>query len=129
MQTDNRKTIPDLLGDLVTDMTGLFRTETRLVRAELAESVRRMSTGVELIGAGGIILLVALLVLVQALVIALSNYLGASWASLAVGIALAVIGAIMVSRGKSDLSASTLIPERTVEQASRDAQLVKEQIK
>jgi uncharacterized membrane protein YqjE len=129
MQTDNRKTIPDLLGDLVTDMTGLFRTETRLVRAELAESVRRMSTGIELIGAGGIILLVALLVLVQALVIALSNYLGASWASLAVGIALAVIGAIMVSRGKSDLSASTLIPERTVEQASRDAQLVKEQIK
>ena len=124
----NAKSIPELLGDLVRDVGELVRSEGRLMRAEVSEAGRQMATGVEMIGAGAVILLVALLVLVQALVIALAEYMGPAWASLLVGGALAVLGAVLVTRGRKDLSATNLVPERTIEQTSRDARLAREQI-
>lgn len=122
------RSVPELLSKLVDDITGLFRSEGRLVRAELAEASRQMATGVELMGAGAILLLVALLVLVQALVIALAAWVGAGWASLIVGGVLAIIGAIMIARARSDLRAVNLMPQRTMEQTSRDAQMAREQV-
>ena len=122
------RSIPELLGDLVRDVGVLFRSEGRLMRAELGEAGRQMATGIEMIGAGAVILLVALLVLVQALVILLANYMDAGLASLLVGGGLAVLGGILVMRGRKDLSASNLVPERTIEQTSRDARLAREQI-
>ncbi|WP_099866118.1 phage holin family protein [Pararhizobium haloflavum] len=127
-RTPISRSIPDLLSDLIRDLSALFRTESRLVKAEISEALGRMATGAELIGAGSIVLLVSLVVLAQALVIALSNIMGPGWAALAVGGALAVIGAVMVARGKSDLSANTLVPERTLGQTSRDAELARSQM-
>lgn len=127
-RSDSSKSIPDLLSTLIDDVTGLFRSEGRLIRAELTEAGRQMATGVELMGAGAILLLVALLVLVQALVIALAALVGAGWASLIVGGVLAILGAIMVARARSDLKTASLMPHRTMEQTSRDAQMAREQI-
>jgi hypothetical protein len=122
------KSIPALLADLVRDVSELFRKEGLLVRAEMAEAGRRMAGGVEMIGAGAVFLLVALLVLVQALVIALAELVGAGWASLIVGGGLALVGALLVLRGRRDLSAASLVPDRTLEQTSRDMRLAREQL-
>lgn len=122
------RSVPELLTDLVRDVGELFRKEGRLVRAEISEAGKRMATGVEMVGAGAVVLLVAMLVLVQALVIALAEVMGAGWASLLVGGVLAVVGIVLVLRGRKDLSAASLAPERTIEQTSRDARLAREQI-
>jgi hypothetical protein len=122
------RTIPELLTDLVRDLGELFRKEGRLVRAEISEAVGRLTTGIEMLGAGAVLLLVALFVLVQALVIALAELVGAGWSSLIVGGLLAAIGIFLILRGRKDLSASSLMPERAIEQTSRDVRLAKEQI-
>lgn len=124
---DQGKSIPQLTGELVTDIANLFRSEGRLMRTELNESVGRMASGVETMGAGIVLLLVALLVLVQALIIALAEWLGAGWASLLVGGVLALLGALMVAKARKDLAVRSLVPDRTLDQASKDVQLAREQ--
>ncbi len=122
------RSLGDLLSDLVRDVTGLVRSESRLIRAEVAEAGRSMAVGAEMIAAGGILLLVALLVLVQALVVLLANWVGPAWAALIVGAVLAAIGGLLIARGRKDMSAANLVPERTIEQTSRDVRLAREQI-
>lgn len=123
------RSLPDLVADLIRDLSDLVRSETRLVKAEISEAGRRMAHGAEMIIAGGVILLLAAIVLLQALVIALAHWVGPGWAAVIVGFVLFAIGAMLMLRGRKDLSASSLMPDRSMEQVNRDARLVKEQLK
>lgn len=123
------RSLPELVSDLVRELADLVRSESRLVKAEINEAGRRMAHGAEMIVAGGVLLLLAAIVLLQALVIALATWVGAGWASVIVGLVLFFIGGLLMVRGRKDLSASTLIPERSIDQANQDARLVKEQVK
>jgi hypothetical protein len=131
--TDTRadpRSVPQLLSDLVRELTTLFRKEGQLVRAELSEKVTQIELGAGSLAAGAICLLAALLVLLQALVIALANAgLGAGWSSLLVGVIMAVIGAVLINRGSAAMKLKNLTPERSAEQMKRDASLVKEQVR
>jgi hypothetical protein len=119
--------VGQLLTDLSQGVTTLFRKEAELIRAELREKITQAEVGAGSIAAGAICLLVALNVLAGALVIALAELIGAGWAALAVGVALAVIGVILLKKGSSDVK--DLTPERSVRQASHDAAFVKEQVR
>ena len=122
------RSLAELLGDLVRDLNGLVRSEGRLVRAELREAGRDMVAGLQLVGAGAVLMAVAMLVLMQAAVVGLAEYVGAMWASLIVGGILAVIGLSLIAAGRKNLKTSNLVPERTIEQTSRDVRLAKEQL-
>ena len=123
--TDNRS-FSQLLSDLTQGITTLFRKEAELVRTELREKITQIEVGVGSMLAGVICLLVALNVLAGALVIALANFVGGGWAAMIVGVVLAVIGAVLLKKGASDMK--DLTPDRSVRQVSRDATLVKDQV-
>jgi hypothetical protein len=125
-QTSDPRSVPQLLSDLVHEVTTLFRKEGQLVRAELSEKARQLQVGAGSALAGAILLMVALNMLAGALVIGLAKYMGPGWAALAVGAVLAVIGAVLVKKGTSDMSGLT--PERTTHQVAKDAQFVKEHV-
>ena len=129
VQQDPRS-VPELLSDLVSQATTLFRKEGELIRAELSEKLGQILAAAGALAAGGILLLVALIVLALALVHAVSRIgdMGVGWASLIVGLALAVVGALLLMKGKNSLDASNLTPRRTLHQVKRDADLVKEQV-
>ena len=80
------------------------------------------------IAAGGILALSALIVLLQALVIAIAE-LGVppALASLIVGLVVAVIAYVLIHKGTNDLKATNLAPDRTIDSLRRDAQVIKEQ--
>jgi hypothetical protein len=120
------RSVPDLLSDLLRETTELFRTEGRLIRAEISDKVSQLQVGGGSLAAGGICLLVALIVLSQALVIALAHVVGAGWSALIVGIVLAVIGAMLLAKGKKDLETLSITPDRTLDQLGKDGRLVKE---
>ena len=130
-QTTDPRSVPQLLSDLARDLTTLLRKEGQLIRAELSEKVTKIQVGAGSALAGGIVLLVALNVLAAALVVAISKIgepdLGGGWAALIVGVILAVIGAILVKKGTDSMS--NLTPEKSVNQVSQDANLVKEQVR
>jgi len=129
--TPDPRSVPQLLSDLARELTTLFRKEGQLIRAELSEKATQLQIGAGSALAGAIVLLVSLNVLAAALVVAISKIgepdIGGGWAALIVGVILAVIGVILVKKGASNMT--HLTPERSVNQVSQDAHLVKEQVR
>jgi Putative Actinobacterial Holin-X, holin superfamily III len=126
-QTDDRS-LKELLGDLTQSVTTLFRKEIELARAEASEKISQAGVAAGLIAAGGILALAALIVLLQALVIALTELgLAPALSSLIVGGVVAIIAFALIYKGINDLKGSNLAHRRTVESLRQDAQMVKEQ--
>ena len=123
------QTLPELIAELGRDVTELVSKEAGLLRAEVNESISNLQTaGGSLVGAA-ICLLAALLILLQALIVALTNLgLGAGWSSLLVGVAVGIIGAVLLQQGRSLLKQG-IVPKRTQAQVQRDAEMLKEQVR
>jgi hypothetical protein len=128
MQTTDDRSLKDLLSDLSNSITTLFRKEIQLARAETSEKVSQVAIALGSIAGGAILALAALIVLLQALVLGLTEAgVPPGWASLIVGVVVAAIAYASIHKGTSDLKASNLAPNRTVDSIKRDAQVVKEQ--
>jgi Putative Actinobacterial Holin-X, holin superfamily III len=127
MQTDDRS-LKDLLADLTDSITTLFRKEIQLARAETSEKVTQVAVAIGAIAGGAVLALAALIVLLQALVIAITEAgVPAGWAALIVGVVVAIIAYVLIHKGTNDLKGSNLAPSRTIDSLKRDAQVVKEQ--
>jgi Putative Actinobacterial Holin-X, holin superfamily III len=127
MQAEDRS-LKELLSDLTTSVTTLVRKEIQLARAETSEKITQSMVAIGAIAAGGILALSALIVLLQALVIAIAE-LGVppALASLIVGLVVAVIAYVLIHKGTNDLKATNLAPDRTIDSLRRDAHVIKEQ--
>jgi drug/metabolite transporter (DMT)-like permease len=129
MQHSDERSLKELLADLTHSVTTLFRKEIELARAEISEKLSEAGVAVGSLAAGGILGLAALIVLLQALVLALTELgLAPAWASLIVGGVVAIIAFALIYKGMNDLKASNLAPTRTVEALKRDVHMVKEQV-
>jgi drug/metabolite transporter (DMT)-like permease len=125
-QTDDRS-LKELLGDLTQSVTTLLRKEIELARAETSEKISQAGVAAGAIAGGGILALAALIVLLQALVIALTELgLAPALSALIVGGVVAIIAFALIYKGMKDLKASNVAPTRTVEALRRDAHLIKE---
>lgn len=123
------RSAPSLIADLVTHVTELFRKEIQLLRAEMSEKASQAGNAVGMLVGGVVLALTALNVLAAALVAALANAgVDAAWAALIVGVVIAGVAFLLVSRGANNLKASNLTPNRTAHAATRDARLVKEKV-
>lgn len=130
-----QRSLPDLLRDLMNDVTSLFRKEIQLAKAEAGEKVGKAMVGVEMLAAGGILAIAALGVLLSAAVAgvaALLTSLGmgeaaaSGIAALIVGGIVAVIAYTLIKRGVSALKAQNLMLDRTAHSLERDASVLKE---
>jgi drug/metabolite transporter (DMT)-like permease len=127
MQHSDDRSLKELFSDLTASVTTLFRKEIELARAETSEKVSQAGVAAGAIAAGGVLALAALIVLLQALVIALAELgLAPALSALIVGGVVAIIAFALIYKGMNDLKASSLAPTRTVEALRRDAHMVKE---
>jgi drug/metabolite transporter (DMT)-like permease len=128
MQQADDRSLKELLADLTNSVTTLFRKEIELARAETSEKLSQAGVAAGAIAAGGVLALAALIVLLQALVIALAELgLAPALSALIVGGVVAIIAFALIYKGMNDLKASNLAPTRTVEALRRDAHMIKEQ--
>jgi drug/metabolite transporter (DMT)-like permease len=127
MQHTDDRSLRELFSDLTQSVTTLFRKEIELARAEISEKLSQAGVATGALAAGGILALAALIVLLQALVIALAELgLAPALSALIVGGVVAIIAFALIYKGMNDLKASSLAPTRTVEALRRDAHMVKE---
>ena len=117
------KTIGTLISDLTRDITTLFRQEIRLVKTEMTEKVEQAESGMTMLAVGGAVAYAGFLILLAAAVLGLSLYLEPWLSALIVAAVALIIGLIMVVKGKSNLKARNLVPEKTVESLQRDKDL------
>lgn len=129
--------LAELIGGLASDISTLFRKEIELAKAETSEKVSAAIGGVELLLAGAVLALGALGVLLAAAVSALAAFfvnrgmqeMGAnSLAAVIVGVIVAGIAWLLVSRGLAALKGNNLKLERTATSLGRDAAVVKERL-
>ena len=127
MDVDSRS-FPELISALTGDLAELVRKESELVRTEVAEKLVQTARAGQQIGIGGALLLGAFLVLLQALVLALSKVMDPLWASIVVGLVVGLIGFTIIKAATKKITTAGLAPERSARQFQKDAQLVKEQV-
>jgi len=136
-QVNEGRPLSELLGGLVSDISGLFRKEIQLAKAETSEKVGEMMGGVVSLAIGGVLALGALGVLLSGLVTliasffvnqgmdpTLSNAIGAAIVTIVVGI----IAYVFINRGIATFKASNFNLKRTTASLGRDADIVKERL-
>ena len=113
---------------LTRDTADLVSAEIRLAKAEVSEKIDQARSGLVAIIAGLLITFIALMVLVQALVVALANVMSAEMAALVVGVGLLAIGLLVVKLGADYLKPENLAPRRTMREARKTGERIREAI-
>ena len=127
-QTD--RSIPELFGDAVAQLAKLVGNEFALARAELSEKMAQAGRAAAMIGAGAVIMIPALVLLLFAAAAALiRSGLSNPVAYLITGGGAAVVAGALISVGLQRLSGEALKPSVTLEQVQRDKLAAKEMVR
>jgi hypothetical protein len=120
------RSIPEVFGDLIAQLTTLLRKEGQLARTEVSEKIAHVASGLGLAMVGTVLAVPALVILLEAIVAALMRTgMSMSLAALIVGGVALAIGIILLMVGIGRLKASNLVPEKTLHQLQRDAQVAR----
>jgi Putative Actinobacterial Holin-X, holin superfamily III len=121
MNSESNRSIPELFSDAVGQLAKLIGNEFDLARAELSEKASLAARAAAMIGAGAVILIPALVLLLFAISAALvRSGLPEPVSYLLTGAGAAVVSGILISLGMSRLSADALKPSITLDQVERD---------
>jgi hypothetical protein len=113
-----------LLRRLTDELSTLLRQELALATAEIARSMRVLLGGAASIAVGGAVLFTGILAMLAAAVLGLATVLQPWLAALVIGVAIAIIGIILLSVGIRSLDPSTLKPSRTTESLRKDKDVI-----
>jgi hypothetical protein len=119
--------IPRLFGDAVEQLGKLVQNEVQLARAELSQKMTQAGTGAAYVAGAAILFIPALVLLLIALALWLTQLgLAPALAHLAAAACGAVISAILAMVGVSYLKPENLKPKVTMQQVERDVATAKE---
>jgi hypothetical protein len=130
MNSPNNRSIPDLFGDALGQLAKLVGNEFDLARAEISEKASQAGRAAALIGAGAVIIIPALVLILFAIAAALiRSGVSDSMAYLITGAGAAAVAAALVGFGLSRLSGDALKPAVTLDQIQRDKLAAKEMVR
>jgi uncharacterized membrane protein len=130
MTYETLRSIPVLASDALGQLAKLIGNEFDLARAELSAKAGQAGRGIAFIGAGAIILIPALVILMIAIATAIMHAGLSEPAAYAItGVVGAIIAVILMAVGANRLSAKELKPAVTLEQVQRDKIAAKEMMR
>jgi drug/metabolite transporter (DMT)-like permease len=122
MAPKDERSLGELLSELSRETSVLVRKEVELATTEITAKARTAGSHVAVVAAGGALTHAALLVLLAALVIGLTELGVAAWlAAGIVAIVVGVVGYILIQMGVSRLRATRVVPVHTVQSLKEDA--------
>ncbi len=127
---ESARPIVSLMSHVASDLAYLVQTEFRLARAEMGEKVSAVSNAGTYLALGGAIALSGLIVLLFDIArwIAIAG-LPYQWSLLIVAVVALVIGGGFAMAGINKVKASSLTPDRTIEQMREDYVVAKEHVR
>ncbi|MFL6600377.1 MAG: phage holin family protein [Steroidobacteraceae bacterium] len=120
----NSETVLGLLRRLSRELSTLFRQELALASAEISRSVTALLVSLVSVVSGGAVLYAGFLVLLVACVCGLAYVLPLWLAALTVGIAVVLIGCVLVVMGRNKLKSADLLPTRSPQSLRRDKDVI-----
>lgn len=136
-QTPTTSTIGSLLSELREESTTLLRQEVALAKAELNEKASRVGKGAMEIAAGGALAYAGLIILLFGIAMLITRVLvgfgvspeTATWLGpVSVGLVVAAVGAVMLTKAKNAMSADKLMPRETIESLKDDKRWVQNKL-
>lgn len=119
------KSLPELMGDLAADISGLVNAEIAMAKAEIGEKASLAGQGAGLIGGAIFALILAIGSCTALAIIALANLVAPWLAALIVTVLWLLLAGILALAGKGRFSkASSPVPKKTVETLKEDAKWV-----
>ncbi len=130
MSSQSSRSIPELFSDAVAQLAKLVGNEFELARLELSEKASQVGRAAAMIGAGAVILMPALVLLLFALSAALMRGGFSEPVSyLLTGAGAALVSGALIGIGLSRLSGDALKPSVTLDQVQRDKVAAKEMVR
>jgi hypothetical protein len=130
MNSQSSRSIPELFSDAVGQLGKLVGNEFDLARAELSEKASQAGRAATLIGAGAVILIPSLVLLLFAISAGLiRSGLSEPVAYFLTGAGAALVSGVLIATGISRLSGDTLKPSVTLDQIQRDKNAAKEMVR
>ena len=124
---EDARSIPELLGDAVSQASKLFSAEVELARAEASRAMSEFAHGALMIAIGLALAMPALVLLLMSIAAALVGAgLSPAIADLLVAVPVLALAAAGIATGLSRLSADRLLPRATLEQMRRDRTAARE---
>jgi hypothetical protein len=126
----HERPLGEVAAALTRDLSLLVRQELELAKAEMRHKGRLALPGLGMMGAAGIVALLAGGALTAFLILVLSLFLDEWLAALIVGVLLSAVAAALALAGKERVEEmGTPLPEQTIETVKEDAAWMKEQAK
>jgi hypothetical protein len=130
MNSPTERSIPELFGDAMAQLAKLVGNEFALARAEMSDKADQVGRAAAMIGAGAVVMIPALVLLLFAVAAALiKSGLSDSVAYLCAGGGAAIIAGILIGIGLNRLSGDALKPSITLNQVEQDKLAAKEMVR
>jgi hypothetical protein len=130
MNSPNSRSIPELFSDAVGQLAKLVSNEFDLARAELSEKASQVGRATAMIGAGAVILMPALVLLLFAVSAALiRGGFSEPIAYFLTGAGAALVSGALMATGIKRVSGDALKPSVTLDQVKRDKIAAKEMVR
>jgi uncharacterized membrane protein YqjE len=120
----NSETVLGLLRRLSRELSTLFRQELALASAEISRSLTTLLMSLVSVVSGGAVLYAGFLLLLVAGVFGLAYVLPLWLAAFTVGIAVVLVGCVLVVAGRNKLKSADLLPTRSPRSLRRDKDVI-----
>ena len=104
LESEDGRSIGDLLGDVTSNLSTLMQQEMALAKAELRQSGTRAGKGIGLFAGAAIAGMLFLVFLTVSAWWGLGQYIGNEWSALIVAVIWAIAAAVLAVVGKKELS-------------------------
>jgi hypothetical protein len=130
MEARESRSITELAGDAIGQLAKLIGNEFELARAEISQKVTQVGKAMGLIGAGAIVLIPAIVLLLFAAAAALMHAgFSDPVAYLIVGGLATVLALVLIWIGIGSLTADAIKPKATLAQIEQDKAAAKEMVR
>ena len=130
MTSPTERSIPELFGDAISQLAKLVGNEFALARAEMSDKAGQVGRAAAMIGAGAVVMIPALVLLLFAAASALiKSGFSDPVAYFCAGGGAAVLAGILIAVGLNRLSGDAMKPSITLQQHQKDKLAAKELVR
>ena len=129
MTTQNGRSVPEVLQDIVGNIQEIIRSEFRLAKAEVKQEASKAAPPLKMIVVGAVIGFYASGFLLFTLMMGLATIVATWLAALIVGAVLGIVALTLIIAASKGLKHVNAVPERTIETMKENVQWAKNQIK